>query len=205
MEEKVRKLSLVMAVVAGIWAVPGRAEATATLCPDPTATFQYGVDPGGALTATCLAYGDQVNIGQGGGTDGFLNPTSDTHVVTAYNPSDYTLVGQFGFEQGGQTSGTYTFSGLANTQYVLGVSDGTDPKWAAFLLPLNDFAGTWTISGGRSLSHLVLYRGPTSTGSGSGSGSGQELTPEPASLLLLGSGLSAIAMRVRRRKKQATV
>lgn len=210
-----RKLSLVMLVVAGIWAIPGRAEATMAYCPPslgptyPTATFQYGVDTDptgtqGSAAAVCLAYGDQTNIGQGGGNDGFLYPVpGDTHVVTPYNPADYTLVGQFGFDQGGQASGTYTFNGVANTQYVLGVSDGTQPKWAAFLLPLNDFDGTWTITGGRSLSHLVLYRGPT-TGSSSGGADGQELVPEPASLLLLGSGLSAMAMRVRRRKRQAS-
>jgi hypothetical protein len=188
-----------------MWTFTGTASAAYVLCPNPSPPPEggdnvYGVDTGGTA-AVCLDYG-YGNIGQGGGNDEFLNGggalgydgDAAGYVQSSLSPSGDSNV----------SSGSYSFAGVAGTDYALGIKDGSEPFWAVFALPSGDYDGLWEIlnQGADSLSHFILYEKPGTTGPGSGGGSGQPVVPEPASLLLLGSGLGAAALKARKRKKQ---
>lgn len=83
-----------------------------------------------------------------------------------------------------------TVASLSNyNTFALGVKDGSDPKWAVFLLDSSQLSGTVSMWGG-SFSHFTLYGAnvPSLT-----------TVPEPGSLLLLGSGLVVLARRARRK------
>jgi len=100
----------------------------------------------------------------------------------------------------GNDDGTFTIgaplAALYN-QFAVGVKDGEGPKWAIFLLPVNQLTGNWGFSTeGGDLSHFVLYGHNVNiqqTGDGS-------TAPEPALLSILGLGLVGAAARLRRRR-----
>src|SRR5688572_4710681 len=112
-------------------------------------------------------------------------PTVANPILTggAWSPVEYTSSGGDGAVLDVNANGTWTITGaLANTEYLLGLKQGSNPQWAVFLVTA--FSGTWDINDTFSLSHIALYS-RTVTTTGTSTSSGQAVVPEPASLLLL--------------------
>ena len=204
---------------AGALALPNSAAAVEVQCPNPSTGFStvYFAEGTGNTTVLECTFGDG-NL-NGAGNDAFLALDDEDSFGGGWTSFCSTDGGGcqevYDFEF---TDGTWSFTGVAGEQYVLGIKDGTDPAWAAFLLdidPDGNYAGTWEITkNGKTdfgaLSHFVLYdrevettttpTTPSETVTTPTSSTPGPVVPEPTLLTLLGGGLVVAARRMRRKK-----
>ena len=126
--------------------------------------------------------------------------TEDDWVGLGKTPTGFSFTAD-----AGNDDGTFTFSaallGLYD-QFALGIKDGSNPKFAIFMLPVGLTTGDWGFgTEGGDLSHFTLY-GRQSLDINEQCPDCPEITevPEPATLLLIGSGLTFAARRRRAKR-----